>query len=77
MKRIVPGLRSLDMFGYEPRLTFKGQTAFTTYTGILVSIGIYSLMILNLIQVSTAFQNGSNQNQSYNPELIDRFSVEP
>ena len=49
LKKMLPGLRSLDMFGYQPQLSFKGQGAFTTYPGIFVSIIMYGLMILNVV----------------------------
>ena len=49
LKRLLPGLKTLDMFGYAPQLTFKGQTAFTTYPGVVVSVIIYGLIILNTI----------------------------
>ena len=64
------------MFGYAPQLSFKGQTAFTTYPGVFVSIIMYGLMILNFVQLSTAFQNGSKLNQSFNKEVIDRFTAD-
>ena len=49
LKKILPGLKTLDMFGYVPELNFKGQTAVTTYPGTFVSIIMYGLMILNAI----------------------------
>ena len=49
LKRILPGLKSLDMFGYVPQLSFKGQTAVTTYLGLFVSVIMYGLMLLNMI----------------------------
>ena len=62
LKRMLPGLKTLDMFGYVPQLTFKGQAAVTTYLGVFVSISMYGLMLLNVIQLSVAFNNGSRQN---------------
>ena len=49
IKRLLPGLRTLDMFGYVPELNFKGQNVYTTYPGMIVSIIMYGLIILNVI----------------------------
>ena len=46
---MLPGLKTLDMFGYVPELNFKGQTAVTTCPGTFVSVIMYGLMILNVI----------------------------
>ena len=48
-KRLLPGLKALDMFGHQPKLTFKGQPAFTTYPGMVVSVIIYGLIVINTI----------------------------
>ena len=66
MKRLLPGLKTLDMFGYVPQLNFKGQTAVATYPGTLVSIVMYVLMALNTVQLSIAFIDGTRQNEKFN-----------
>ena len=76
-KHLLPGLKTLDMFGFVPQLTFKGQTAVTTYLGTFVSIVMYVLMLLNTIQLVIAYNDGSRQNEKFNQELIDRFDAEP
>ena len=49
LKRKFEGLKALDMFGYVPQLSFKGQTAVTTFLGVFVSVIMYGLMLLNVI----------------------------
>ena len=77
LKRLLRGLKTLDMFGYVPQLNLKGQSAVTTYLGTFVSITMYTLILINTIQLSIAFSDGSKQNEKFNQELIDRFDVEP
>ena len=38
---------------------------------------MYGLMILNAIQLSAAFKDGSRQNKSFTQEFIDRSTYEP
>ena len=47
MRRLLPGLKTLDMFGTTPSLTFAGAGAYTTYLGTAVSVLMYVLMIIN------------------------------
>ena len=77
LKKMLPGLKTMDMFGYAPELNFRGSTAVTTYLGTFVSIIMYGLMILNVIQLSVSFNNGSRQNKSFTQEFIDRSTYEP
>ena len=77
LKHLVPGLKTLDMFGYVPQLTFKGQTSFTTYPGAVVSAIIYGLIIMNTVQLTIAYNDGSRQNEKFNQELIERSDIEP
>ena len=77
LKSLLPGLKTLDMFGYVPQLNFKGQTAVTTYPGTFVSVVMYVLMLLNAVQLMIAYNDGSRQNEKFNQETIDRFDVEP
>ena len=44
MKRLLPGLKSLDMFGVVPELNYNGEPAFTTYLGSIVSLIMFGLM---------------------------------
>ena len=61
VKNVLPGLKTWDMFGCAPELTYKGQSTFTTYPGAIVSIIIYGLMVLNAIQLTIAYNDGSKQ----------------
>ena len=77
LRRLLPGLKTFDMFGYVPQLNFQGQPTFTTYPGAVVSFIIYGLIIMNSIQLATAFVDGSKQNEKVNEETIDRFNIGP
>ena len=59
LKSLLPGLKTLDMFGFVPSLNFRGLKAVTTYPGTFVSIVIYGLMLLNTIQLAIAFNDGT------------------
>ena len=76
-KRLMPGLKSLDMFGHRPELTFKGQPAYTTYPGMVVSVIIYGLIIINTVQLAIAFSNGSKQNEKFNQLLVELNEIGP
>ena len=77
LKRLLPGLRTLDMFGHQPELTYNGQPAYTTYPGMLVSIILYGLIAMNTVQLVTAFNNGSKQNEKFNQEVVDLTDTLP
>ena len=62
LKHMMPGLRTLDMFGHTPELTFNGQSAYTTYLGTFVSVIIYGLIAINTVKLIIAYNDGSKQN---------------
>ena len=66
LKHILPGLRTLDMFGHQPELTFNGQSTYTTYPGTFVSIIIYGLILINTVKLLIAYNDGSKQNEIFN-----------
>ena len=76
-KRLLPGLKTLDMFGHQPVVTFKGQSAYTTYPGMVVSVIIYGLIILNTTQLVIAYNDGSKQNEKFNQELVELNDIGP
>ena len=76
-KSMLPALKSLDMFGYVPQLNFKGHSTFTTYPGMVVSILIYGLIVMNTVQLAISFNNGSKQNEKFNSEHVRRFETGP
>ena len=75
--RLLSGLKSLDRFGHQPELTFKGQPAYTTYPGTIVSVIIYGLIVMNTIMLVIAFNNGSKQNEKFNQELVELNDIRP
>ena len=58
-KRLLPGLKTLDMFGFTPKLTYQGQSAYTTYPGMVISVIVYGLIIMNAVYLAIAFNDGS------------------
>ena len=77
LKRLLPGLKTLDMFGHPPELTFKGQPTYITYPGMVVSVIIYGLIIINTIQLAIAFNDGSKQNEKFNQEMVELNDIGP
>ena len=66
LKHILPGLKTWDMFGHQPGLTFNGQTAYTTCPGSFVSFIIYGLIAMNTVKLIIAYNDGSKQNEIFN-----------
>lgn len=76
-RSLLPGLKSLDMFGFKPALLYRGSGSFTTVAGAVASLILFSLMLINLVQLATKFVNGSGQTDSYQLLYFDRYASEP
>ena len=62
-----------DMYGHLIGVHYRGQDAYKTRLGALVTIATYVLMAINLLSLITAFIDGSNQTETFQETKIDRF----
>lgn len=76
LRSFVSATQSLDLFGHEPKLLYRGQTAYTTVPGALCSLALYTLMLIHLIQLLVRFADGSGQQETYQELQIDLFDFE-
>ena len=77
LRGLLTGLRTLDMFGHRPEMSFEGQTAFTTCIGAFCSVIVYILILFNTVMLTIQFNDGSKQNEKFNEKPIDRSSADP
>ena len=49
-----------DIFGHKIGVHYKGKDTYQTRLGALFTLAVYSLMLVNLFQLMTAFLDGSN-----------------
>ena len=77
LKRLLPGLKTLDMFGFTPHLNYQGQSTYTTYPGMIISVIVYGFIVMNAVYLTKAFSDGSKQDEKFNSELIERVTSGP
>ena len=51
-------VKGFDMFGYVPALLYKGDSAFHTVPGAIISLILQGLIIMNVVQLALAFVSG-------------------
>ena len=65
-----------DIYGYVIGVHYKGLGAFKTRLGAFLTLATYVLMIVNLLTLLQAFQDGSLQTETQQVTKIDRFNAE-
>ena len=56
-------IKRLDRFGKSPELHFEGQSSFQTVFGAIVTILVYSLILVNTLNIVMDFINNDNQQE--------------
>ena len=62
-----------DMYGYAISVTYKGKGSYKTRLGTLLTLTTYVLMIINSVNLMTAFSDGSKQDEKSTNTTFDRF----
>ena len=65
------------MFGHTVGVHYRGDSAYKTRLGALVTFVTYLFMLLNLSKLIAAFFDGSNQEERGQRIKIDRFNEGP
>ena len=61
----------LDMFGHVIGVHYRGRDAYKTCLGATVSLVTYALMIINIVSLSIAFNDGSRQEEKAQFTQVD------
>ena len=56
-------LASLDIFGVPIGVNYKGQGTFKTWLGVLCSVPLIIIMLINFISLLVAFNDGRKQDE--------------
>ena len=68
-------LRSLDIYGHKVGVNYRGEDAFKTKLGGLLSLATYTFAIINLVNLLTAFFDHSEQKETYSRIKVDTLEV--
>ena len=66
-------LTGLDMYGHPIGVHYKGSDTYQTQIGSLLTIVTYVVMIINLVTLLTAFNDGSEQQEKTSTNFVDSF----
>ena len=72
VKQVANYLRSWDIFGHPVSVHYKGEDTFKTMFGFFVTTAVFGLIISNFVTLSTAFMDGSKQEEKSNSQVYDR-----
>ena len=70
-------LVNLDIFGHQVAVNYKGNSVYQTHLGAVCTLIKYILIAVNFITISTAYRDGSKQEEKNRLLLEDRFFGEP
>ena len=71
--RLSERFQALDIFGHPIGVNYKGNSTFQTKLGALFTLAVYSLIIINLVTLSTDFMDGSKQEEKNGLVYFDRL----
>ena len=77
LKRFGRFLKNQDMFGHTIGVHYRGDSAYKTRLGALVTFATYFLMLIYLSKLSADFFDGSNQEEKGQRIKIDLFNEGP
>ena len=77
LNRIDKFFLTLDIFGHPIGVNYKGNDTYQTRLGAFFTLATYTLMLINLGTLFTAFFTGSNQDEKNGLQVIDRFYSGP
>ena len=69
--------KSIDIFGHPISVNYRGEDTFKTRLGACFTLIVYLLMIFNLVQLSIAYVDGSNQEEKNRVQLFNRNEAGP
>ena len=67
-------IRRWDIFGHPIKVNHHGEDSHKTLLGAFVTCAVFALLLQNLINLSTAFLDGSKQFESNQLKLFDRHN---
>ena len=70
-------LKSLDIFGHKIGVSYRGEDAFKTRLGALLTVGTFVLIMINSQNLLKQFNNHSAQTEVTNPIKVDTNKLEP
>ena len=53
-------VRGLDRFGHEVKISYQGSEHYKTKLGSIVTVAVYTLMLINFITISLDYINNEN-----------------
>ena len=66
-------LRSLDIFGHKVGVKYRGEEAFKTRLGALLTVGTFVLIMINAQNLLVQFSDHSAQTEVINPIKVSRL----
>ena len=73
VNKVCEKFQALDIFGHPIGVNYKGNDTFQTKMGAFFTLVVYSLIIINLITLSTDFIAGTKQEEKNGLIYFDRF----
>ena len=65
-----------DIFGHRIGVNYKGRDTYQTYLGSICTLAVYVLILINFLQLSTAYHDGSRQTEKEFTTTIDPVNRE-
>ena len=56
--------KQIDRFGQQIEIHYKGKTSYQTICGAIATLFVYSLILVNTINISLDFINNDNQKEN-------------
>ena len=69
-------LQRLDIFGHRIGVNYKGKDTYQTYLGSICTLAVYVLILINFLQLSIAYHDGSRQTEKEFTTTIDPLNRE-
>ena len=73
IRKYLKNLTGFDLFGHTIGVNFRDSQTFDTKLSAVVSFVMLCFMLMNLVFLSIAFQNGSKQVEKTTFIQVDRF----
>ena len=76
LKRLEKIIVGQDMYGHVIGVHYRGRGSYQTRLGAFFTFATYVLMIVNLVTLIVAFQDGSRQDEKFQIEQLDMLKNE-
>ena len=73
LKKIVKLFSSIDIYGHQIEVNYKGHSSYRTFLGALFTLAVYSLICFNSFGLIKAFKDGTKQSENINLSQFDRW----